>query len=343
MRHQRALRRPGRAARVDEERRIVGDVSHRRRSGGDARSTQRFARRRRTTRARPATPIDVREPRQRSRGSARDWAATADRRSRPSPREFVEPVLERVGTEQERQRHGDRAHLVDREVRDDRLAAAAAGSARPCRRARRPARASAFDEPVGLAARRSQKVNAARRAGLVLPVQREARAVARPAPAAGLRDVELRGDVPAVARRGARRSGRRMPMVARERYSFAAARCGACAVRRVDRRAAAARPRSRGSTAAHTQSGCCSSRRPKRIGLIDLRRHAASAACAGWYSTAGTISDCTADVAVALAQREEQALERAAVDRRLPRRRPSSRRRRACAARPGRRRPACWR
>ena len=52
-------------------------------------------------------------------------------------------------------------------------------------------------------------------------------------------------------------------------------------------------PRSSGSTAAHTQSGCCSMSRPKRIGTVwrgVLRRKRR----AGWYSTAGTISDCTA-------------------------------------------------
>ena len=51
--------------------------------------------------------------------------------------------------------------------------------------------------------------------------------------------------------------------------------------------------RSSGSTVAHTQSGCCSIRRPNRIGFTAfdvwsfMRR-------VGWYSAAGTISDCTA-------------------------------------------------
>ena len=156
VRHQRALRRAGRAAGVDDERRVARARVHRRELRRRCRDQRvvvercrRPAHRRRRSRARVAASLRA----DRRRG----WAATAGRRARPSPRELREPVFERVGAEQERQRHRDRAHLVDRRCARRPSRAAAAGRARPCRRAARPVAASTLDSR--LASRcRSQNV-----------------------------------------------------------------------------------------------------------------------------------------------------------------------------------------
>ena len=112
------------------------------------------------------------------------------------------------------------------------------------------------------------------------------------------RDVELRGHVPAVrgvdlgvavdgASARADRDASSEPRGLRRDSPRVAA---AAAVRRASRRRQrrAARPSPRPSRAAARSGGRSGS------ALIDLRRHAACSACAGWYSTAGTISDCTA-------------------------------------------------
>jgi hypothetical protein len=110
----------------------------------------------------------------------------------------VEPVLERVGAEQERKRDRDRAHLVDGEVRDDRLAA--------LRQDERHAVAAADAEAgehvgqaIGLAREVEERVRG-RLPGLVFPVQRETAAIVCPARGARVRDVEIAWNVPAMAR-----------------------------------------------------------------------------------------------------------------------------------------------
>ena len=180
-------------------------------------------------------------------------------------------------------------------ARRDRTGTTAAPRSRPAgtrRGARRPSRgrcgrisatlsprptprsASAFDEPVGLASARSQNVSAA-----VAPdssSQYSAKRVRSPAQrrAARVRDVELRGHVPAMA--GVKLGvavgghGRNGDAAIRGQHRRASAVRGIAIVS--SRPSAAATVRSRGSTVAHTQSGCCSSSRPSLIGADRLRR-----------------------------------------------------------------------
>ena len=188
MRHQRALRRSGRAARVDraapDRSRDVVDRREARRRALD----QRFERRDERL-ARAGDADDMRERRAAVRGSARGWAATADRRTRPSPRCW------RAGTRARRDRTGTTAAPRPRRAGRRPGArrpspAAAAGSARPCRRARRPSARERVREPVGLASRgpRSERGGGA---GLVFPVEREARRGRAPSGAQhASRDVE---------------------------------------------------------------------------------------------------------------------------------------------------------
>ena len=116
-------------------------------------------------------------------------------------------------------------------------------------------------QPIGFALQIPERMRGSR-ARFVLPVERETRAVGRPAAAACRRDVEFGGNVPAVAGvnfrvmvgghgpanllvrggRGNLRSGRPYCGLAPKRHRA-------------------------GSTVAHTQSVCCSSKRPNRIGL----------------------------------------------------------------------------
>ena len=195
MRHQRALRRAGRAARVDEQRGIVGRRRRPASNRGDARCDQRLVRRRRATRARRRRRSTCASVGQRSRGSARGWAATADRRTRPAPR------CSPAGTRAHRDRTGTTAARRSRPAGRRRGArrpsrGAAAGSARPCRRARR--RAPPARSTSRLASRsRSQYVSADVAPDSSSQYSAKRAAVARPARAAGVRDVELARDVPA--------------------------------------------------------------------------------------------------------------------------------------------------
>ena len=137
--------------------------------------------------------LERRDPRLARAGDADRRAQTPGQRSRIGAKfgsdcgstnatlasELIEPVLERLGAEQERQRHRDRAELVDRDVRDDRF--------RPLRQdqrdlvaaARTPSAASAFDSAIRLLLQVPERVRAAR-ARLVFPVQREPGAIVRP-------------------------------------------------------------------------------------------------------------------------------------------------------------------
>ena len=136
MRHQRALRRAGGAARVDDERRFVRTRRDRREMrgrGGERRVVVDVAR---AADARHAE--HVREAGQPRRGSARDCRPTADRRRRPSIRSS------RAGTRARRARTGTTAAPRPRPSGRSRCArpasrGAAAARARPCRRAARRA------------------------------------------------------------------------------------------------------------------------------------------------------------------------------------------------------------
>ncbi len=170
-----------------------------------------------------------------------------------------EPVFEGFGPEQERQRNGHGAHLVDRDVRDGRLAPlrqherdlVAALHAQPRERVR---------HPVGFAVQVPERVRGSG-ARFVFPVQREARPIRGPAAAAGVRDIEMRRHLPSVRgmQRGvvvgghahsadvrrARLSGRYLPArIAGGSPPTVMAEVDGCS--------------SRGSTVAQTQSGCCS-------------------------------------------------------------------------------------
>ena len=110
--------------------------------------------------------------------------------------EVVQPVFERLGAEQKRQRHGDGANAIYRDVRNDGLG--------PLREDQRdlvaacdPHRTERIGEPVRLLFQLPERVHGGR-AVLVFPVQRDAVAVGRPASATGLGDRKLRRHIPAV-------------------------------------------------------------------------------------------------------------------------------------------------
>src|SRR5262249_24111278 len=106
-------------------------------------------------------------------------------------------VLERIRSEKMRERKRDRAHLEDRDVGDRGLGAlrqderdsVAALDAEPGER---------IGEPVRFLLHVPERVRGLR-PRFVLPVEREARAVRGPAPAAGARDVVAFGHLPAPA------------------------------------------------------------------------------------------------------------------------------------------------
>ncbi len=194
LRHQRALGRAGGAAGVDQQRRISRRGGHR--LEPRRRLREQLVERRDERLARAGDADDVGEPRHVA--ADRDEVRQRLRIDQRDLRFGVgQPVGERVRPEQERQRHRDRAELIDGDVRDDRL--------RSLRQDQRDLVAAAHAEPgervgqpVGLLLQVPERVRR-RRAGLVLPVERKAGPVLRPAPAAGVGDVELRRDVPAVA------------------------------------------------------------------------------------------------------------------------------------------------
>ena len=121
-----------------------------------------------TPRGRREALADRREIRHRLRVDERDVGLGID-----------EPVLERIGAEQERQRHGDRAELVDRDVGDDRLGPLRQDQRDLVARFARPG-PRAHSRTRFACCWRSQNVYALRRARLVFPVQRKARAIVRP-------------------------------------------------------------------------------------------------------------------------------------------------------------------
>src|SRR6185312_17174379 len=98
----------------------------------------------------------------------------------------------------ERQRHGDRAELVRGEMRDDRL-----GTLRQDQRdavaACHTRGGERIGEPVRLLLQVEERERGTRTV-LVLPIQREARAIGGPATAAGLCDVEIGRYFPAMRR-----------------------------------------------------------------------------------------------------------------------------------------------
>ena len=195
MRHQRALGRAGGSAGVDQQRRV------------DA-----ACRRWRESWRRPLEDVaPFQRPRAAGAGNADDVAqepkSLTDRRNildRGSVDEhdlglgIVQPVFERVGTEQERQGHRDRAQLVAGDVRDRGLG--------PLRQDDRDLVAAAHiqrgervGQPIGLLLH--GEVRQRRRpAVLVLPMDRDPVRVAGMAPARGMGDVEVRGNAPAVLR-----------------------------------------------------------------------------------------------------------------------------------------------
>ena len=190
MRHQGALRRAGRSARVDQQRRVVrqgrdevGVVAVLRQQGAPfvtfaiARADDDQVPERRATRA--------------DRGDRRQRAGVDDRRDGVA---VLQPILERVRPEQQRQGHRHRAHLVDRDVRDHGLGALRQddGDAIAHLDVERPQRVR---EAVGVGLQRGIRVRSAI-AALVLAVQRDARSFLRPAPAADFRDVEFARHVP---------------------------------------------------------------------------------------------------------------------------------------------------
>ena len=264
MRHQRAFRRTGRAARVDQDRRVVRV----RRDGVEmaGRSVKHGfpGHNARCACARDAD--DVREARTAfpNRQQVRQRLRVDERGLRLA---VLQPVFERLGTEQERQRHGDGAELVDGDVRDRRF--------RPLREdqsdlvaATDPVRRERVGKPVRLLRQIPERPCRAR-AVLVFPVQREACAIVGPARAACLREIEVGGNPPAM-----RRVDFGVAIDRRQRASITA-------TPRSDQPLVVGPPTvegplvtgaavfrvlaSSGSIAVHTQSGCCSIRRPKRI------------------------------------------------------------------------------
>ncbi|TAN51940.1 MAG: hypothetical protein EPN19_11665, partial [Betaproteobacteria bacterium] len=194
VRVQRALGRAGGAAGVDDERRILragvgaGEMAARpaeqrlpvvdaglARAAGADHVPQRGK-----------APTDGEQLRQRRRLDDRDARCGV-----------IHAVFECVRPEQVAERQRDRAHLEDRHVgdrglgtlRQDEGDALAALHAECGERVGEPVRLL-LDVPEGVGRGG---------AGLVLPVQREARAVLRPAAAAGAREVEARRDLPAPA------------------------------------------------------------------------------------------------------------------------------------------------
>jgi hypothetical protein len=195
VRDQRSLRRSGRSARVDEHRGIVG--------------ARRLGSERRPLAADEIAPIDIALPRGGAdrddrrkartqlprRAHVRDAALVDDRERRLA---VADAVLERVGAEQHRERHRDRAEAIERDVRDRGLEAlrqherdaVAAGDAEHAQR-RREAVGGGVDLAVG---------EIAADAVLVLEADRDrVGLLPRPARAADFGDVEVTRNVPAKA------------------------------------------------------------------------------------------------------------------------------------------------
>ncbi len=151
----------------------------------------------------------------------------------------VQPEFERVGAEQERQRHGDRAEAIDRDVRDDGLGALRKDQ-RDLVAARDTHRRQRIREAVRLLLQVPERERGGR-AGFVFPVEREARAVGRPAAAARFGDREARRHVPPVRRMDFGVPVRRHWPISDE---FAAFAPDVVRATRVGRRRVATRPRS---------------------------------------------------------------------------------------------------
>jgi len=240
--HQRTLRGAGRSARVDEKRGI-------RRARGDRIEIARRL-------AEQGVPVDG--PRL-ARACHADHAvelrqALADRgevgerrgvHDRGLAFRILQPVFERFGPEEKRQRHGHRAHLIAGDVRH-RSFRSLRQHDRNLVAARDTVRTERIGEPIGLLL---QLCIGETRGGtrLVFPIQGNARCLARVARAHRARDVEIRRHLPAV--RSADRPVAVFPH-SESRPQGAATCRGAC---------------STDSTVAQTQSGCCSRRRPKAI------------------------------------------------------------------------------
>ena len=162
-----------------------------------------------------------------------------------------------------------------------------------------PSAASAFDSRFACCCR-SQNV-CARRApdsSSQYSAKRARSSAQRPQHACAM--LKSARDVPAVRRRGSRRSGRRpcarKPTRSRRRGGNRAA---------VGSRRSASRLRADRAVrpSAQTQSGCCSSRRPKRIGLIDFDGHAACSRLRGLVFDGRHDQRLHGGIGLALAQR----------------------------------------
>ena len=191
VRHQRALRGAGRAAGVDQQRRILGQRRHER----EAVAGLRQQRAPRVAFAVALADDDQVLQRGTVRADRRERGQGAGVDDRDDGVAVLQAVLERVGPEQQRQRHRHRAHLVDGHVRHDGLGALRQDD-RDAVTGLHAERLQRVGEAVGVGLQRGVGVRAAV-ARLVLVVQRDARGLLRPAPAARLGDVELARDVPA--------------------------------------------------------------------------------------------------------------------------------------------------
>ena len=195
MREQRAFRRPGRAAGVDQHGGIVGarDLGRNRAALGSEQGTPVDV-----AAAFGATHGDDRgEPRAERprREDVVDRALVDDREPGAT---VVDPILQRLGPEQHRQRHRDGAEPIDRDVRDGRLDALRHHD-RDAVATRHAELAQRCGEPSGIAIERAIGDRLARAVFVLVANGDGVGRVAGPARAAGLGDVELLGHVPTEA------------------------------------------------------------------------------------------------------------------------------------------------